>query len=93
MTSNQSVPNVRRGCGSQRGTRSKKNEGNRPREATSFTLILPFCHITLCSNRGGMEGQSVGQHQSSWSTEKRELEPTNEKGEEIPREDRQHICT
>lgn len=40
-----------------------------------------------------MEGHSVGQYQSSWNTEKRELEETNEMGEEIPREDRQHICT
>lgn len=60
-------------------------------ELQALPLILPFCYITLCSNRGSMEGHSVGQYQSSWSTEKRE--PANEKGEEIPREDRQHIHT
>lgn len=62
-------------------------------ELRALSPISPFCCITLCSNRGGMEGHSVGQYRSSWSTQKTALEPINEKEEEIPREDRQHTCT
>lgn len=80
--------------GSQHSTKSKGNEGNRFLGTTSFISdIAVFLYHPLLQQRWYGRTHSVGQYQSSLSTEKRELEPKNEKGGEIPREDRQHLYT
>lgn len=80
--------------GSQHGTKTQKNERNRSLEILALLLILSFHCATLCFN-SNTERHVVGQYQRSWSTEKKELwsqQMRRDKREEIPGEDRQHVC-